>query len=129
MAMKWYLKLAYFVLFVVALVFIATLVSCSKVVTRDARVYKAELEFFDAASDEVVERGKALIARKCKCGEVSGVSGFIDAECRELAETVLVLESRVKYHTDLMRYLGSLSEERPPADPPEIQGPDSLCGE
>lgn len=102
-------------------------VSCKQVVVRDPDVYKAELDFIDSAADEQVQRGKALIEVMCKCVEVEGVKAFETRQCHDLAETVLVVEARIGYHTDFMRYLGGLSDTRSPVDPPEIAEPTTLC--
>jgi len=102
-------------------------ISCRDTVVRDANVYKNELEFVDAASDEQVERGKALIAEQCECSEIAGVKGFTTRACGEMAETVLVIEARMKYHTSFMRYLGGISDKRPAKEPPVIPATNSLC--
>lgn len=108
---------------------IASIGCQGKIVVRDAKVYKAELEFFDAASREVSERAQAIIDLKCECEEVAGTKGFITRECQQLAETILVLKARMGYHTNMMRHLGGLIEERPPKDPPEVPEPSTLCKE
>lgn len=94
---------------------------------RDAAVYKSELDFVDAASQESVDRGKALIASSCTCEETDGDRMFVSVQCEQLAETIVVMESRMKYHTDFMRYLGGLSDVRPPKEPPDVPDADSLC--
>lgn len=100
---------------------------CKSVAIRDAKVYSAELDFVDAAVDEQVERGKALIAKECRCSEVMGTVGFETKECQELAETVLVIEARMRYHTAFMRYLGGISEERPAKEAPKVPDTGMLC--
>lgn len=100
---------------------------CKKAAVRDASVYKAELDFIDAAAEEQVERGKALIASSCKCVEIEGVKAFGTRACSELAETILVIEARMGYHTDMMRFLGGLTDKRPPEESPEIPEPETLC--
>lgn len=113
------------ILFFVVSLFLCA--GCKKVVVRDANVYKAEIDFIDSASEEQVERGKALIAKECECAEVVGIVGFTTTECQNLAETIVVLEARMKYHTAFMRYLGGLSDDRPPKDPPDVPDASSLC--
>lgn len=113
----------FFVLFVLVL----SLLGCTKTVVRDAATYKEELNFFDAASEEAVTNGKALIASICECSEIEGVKGFTTVECKDLAETVLVLEARVKYHTNMMRFNSGLIDERPPEEPPVVPDANTLC--
>jgi hypothetical protein len=113
--------------FFVLLVLVLSLFGCNKSVVRNKSVYREELNFIDAASDETVMNGKALIASMCECSEIEGVKGFTTAECRNLAETVLVVEARVKYHTNMMRFNSGLIEERPSEDPPEVPETNTLC--
>jgi hypothetical protein len=113
--------------FFVLLVLVLSLFGCNKTVVRDAATYKEELDFFDAASEEVVTNGKALITKTCECAEIEGVKGFTTAECQNLAETVLVLEARVKYHTNMMRFNSGLTEERPSEELPVVPNVNTLC--
>jgi len=112
--------------FFVLLVLVLSLFGCNTVV-RNKSVYREELNFIDAASDETVVNGKALIASMCECSEIEGVKGFATVECQNLAETVLVVEARVKYHTNMMRFNSGLIEERPSEDPPEVPDTNTLC--
>ena len=86
-------------------------------------------EFIDAASKEISERSQKVINLKCECEEIAGVKGFVSRECQQLAETVVVLKARMEYHTNMMRHLGGLIEDRPPKDPPEVPEPSTLCKE
>lgn len=108
-------------------VFLFSLVGCSRTVIRDAKVYKEELNFFDASSEEVVKNAKVVISNSCQCMEQEGVMVFTTEACSNLADTVLVMDSRVKYHTDMMRFNAGLTETRPPKDPPVIPEANSLC--
>jgi hypothetical protein len=103
------------------------LTGCHQAAVRDANVYSAEIDFVDAAIREVAERGRLLIERQCQCVSVDGVKAFLQRECYEMAETVLVLEARMVYHTAFMRYLGGLSEDKPGDAPPDIEDPVTLC--
>jgi len=94
---------------------------------RDSEVYSAEIDFVEAAAEEQVVRGTALLNVACKCEEVMGQVGFVTTECHDLAETILVVKYRIKYHTEFMRYLGGIHDKRPPKDPPEIPDPSTLC--
>jgi hypothetical protein len=94
---------------------------------RDPKVYEAEIEFMEAAAGEQVARGMAVIEEYCVCDEVAGAKGFTSEECHNLAETILVVKYRMRYHTEFMRYLGGLSKRRPPKDPPEVPETSALC--
>lgn len=111
------------------LLLVLSFCGCKSPVVRDAQVYAAELDFVDAAAKEQVERGKAIIEKTCVCSEVMGTVGFETRECRDLAETILVVEARMSYHTEFMRYLGGLTDERPPKDPPKVPDTNTLCPE
>lgn len=104
------------------------IIACGPVV-RDKKVYEAEIGFIMDASDEQVERGLAVIGEYCKCEEVAGVKGFTTESCQNLAETILVVQTRMKYHTAFMRYLGGLSKKRPPEIPPDVPEANTLCSE
>ena len=114
-------------LMICAILAVLFAVGCKDVAVRDAKVYKAELEFVDAAATEQVERGKALIEAECECETVMDITGFATRECNDLAETTLTIEARMGYHTNFMRYLGGLTGKRPPKDPPDIPDTNSLC--
>ncbi len=106
------------------------LAGCGGSAIRDLKTYAAEVDFIDHAANEQVERGIALMKASCKC-EVYGDLGpqFVTKECTALAETIQVVRARMKYHTDFMRYLGGLIDERPPEKPPEVPGANELCKE
>ena len=114
--------------FLILIVLVLSFAACKEVVVRDAEVYKQEIDFIESASAEQVERGKALIKSECTCQQpVEGINVFETPQCDKMAETVLVIEARMSYHTDFMRYLGGLSEKRPPKNPPEVPETNSLC--
>lgn len=117
---------ALLVLLVVLLSVLTMLTGCGPAV-RDKKVYRAEIDFMEAAASEQVERGIALIDSVCKCEEIADTKGFVTTECHELAETILVVKYRTRYHTEFMRYLGGISNRRPPEDPPEVPETSTLC--
>ncbi len=110
--------------------FLFSLMGCGGSAIRDTGTYAAEVDYVDHASAEQVERGIALIKASCKC-EAYGVLApqFVTKECAEMAETIQVVRARTKYHTDFMRYLGGLTEVRPPKTPPPVPGTSELCKE
>jgi len=103
------------------------IIFCCTPAVRDPKVYRAEIDFMEAAATEQVERGITLIGEYCTCESVGGVRGFVAASCQDLAETILVVQYRMKYHTEFMRYLGGVSTRRPPKDPPEVPDTNTLC--
>jgi len=94
---------------------------------RDKAVYQAEIAFVEDAAEEQVERGIALINSMCKCEYMMGERFFTTEVCADLAETILVVQYRLKYHTEFMRYLGGINAKRPPKNPPEVPETNSLC--
>lgn len=112
------------------LIVLGAIIGCKPVAVRDSEMYKMEVDFIDAATEEMIENGKGLISEKCTCSDrkIVGVDEFDSSECRSLAETIVVIEARMKYHTDLMRYLWGLSDARPPKEVPDIPDVGSLCG-
>jgi len=106
-----------------SLVVALLVVACVKHVVREQSVYKAEIDFFSAATGEAVEKGEAMLAEFCKCED----GQWSDLACAEMAETVVVLKARMGYHTDFMLYLGGLTVTGPSEDPPEIPEASSLC--
>jgi len=111
---------------VIAAIVAMILIGCGPAV-RDPEVYSAEVDFMEAAAAEQVERGIAVIDEYCTCEEVLGVKGFTTESCNNLAETILVVKHRMKYHTEFMRYLGGIHAKRPPKEPSEVPDPSSLC--
>lgn len=90
---------------------------------RDSVVYEAEVDFVRTASEDSSLIIRAFIEENCICrgGE------FTSMKCSNAADTVLVIESRMDYHLDFMLYLGDVTDERPPAEPPVIPDANSLC--
>lgn len=115
--------------FLILLFFVVILISHCGPAVRDKEVYEAEVDFVEAAAAEQVERGIALINKACRCETVMGQRGFTTVECQELAQTILVVKNRMSYHTAFMRYLGGISEERPPQEPPTVPMVNVLCPE
>ena len=102
------------------------ILSCGPAI-RDKEVYGAEVDFMDAVAEEQIEHGIALINESCKCETIAGISGFVTEACQDLAQTIVVVQSRMKYHTSFMRYLGGLTKTRPPKEPPEVPDTNTLC--
>ena len=114
-------------LFLILLIVMGVTTSCGGTVVREAKTYKAEIDFIEQATEEQVEGAVALIDKVCECREIVGVTAFVTPECHALAETVVVVRARMGYHLAFMRYLGGLDEEQPPETPPEVPGATTLC--
>lgn len=110
------------------LILLFLVVGCKDVSVRNAEVYSQELDFIDAATLEHVERSKALMSIVCSCVWDGDILMFSEQECESLAETIVVLEARMQYHTNYMRYLGGLTDKQP-GDAPSIPEPIELCKE
>lgn len=102
--------------------------NCNSHVVRDAAVYKTELNFLEQTSVQPADKLIEWINLSCKCAE----GKFIDANaalCLASAKLVTVIKTRVPYHKEMMLYNASITEKRPPKDPPEVPKPTSLCPE
>lgn len=103
------------------------LTGCKKgVVLRDPQVYKNEIAFMQMALEqdtELLEHHLNDGSCTCEDGEWSRI------ECEDTALNILVIQNRLQWHVDMMHYLGKLSEERPPEEPPAVPEPSTLCPE
>jgi hypothetical protein len=96
-----------------------------KTVLRDPEVYKNEIGFLQMALEQDTELLEAhLKDGSCSCDEDGA---WNNETCEMSALNVLVVQARLGWHVDMMMYLGGLSEERPPEDPPEVAEPSTLC--
>lgn len=94
------------------------------VVLRDPEVYQAEIAFLQMA----LEQDTLLLEHHLADGSCSCEDGaWTTVECEDTALNVLVIRHRLGWHVDMMHYLGKLSDERPPAEPPDVPDPASLC--
>jgi hypothetical protein len=105
---------------------VAGLTGCKKggVVLRDPQVYKNEIAFMQMALEQDTE----LLAHHLGDGSCSCEDGaWVSVECEDTALNILVIQHRLQYHVDLMLYNAKMKDERPPAEPPEVPEPGSLC--
>lgn len=93
-------------------------------VVRDKKVYKTEVKFMSKASLDQAKLLKQWVAENCKC---DSHGHFTTDLCNKSAKTALVIEARVPWHADMMNYNGSVTDKRPPKDPPEVPGIKTLC--
>ena len=113
-----------------AVAFLCSFLGCGGSAIRDKEVYKAELAFIESATIEQVERGISLINNVCVCEKVGDLPAqFTNKECLDLAQTIVVVRARMRYHLDFMEYLGGMSDTRPPETPPDIPSSNDLCKE
>lgn len=105
------------------------LMGCAKKLSlRDAKTYGTEVEFIDRIVWQQNSSLNGLIASHCTC-KVDDFDGpqWSSTECLEAAETSAVVEARWKWHSEMMKYLGGLSEKQPPKDVPAIPTPKEIC--
>ncbi len=115
-----------FFLFAWTVIIIAIAIGCG-VALREPSVYEAEVDFIDAVGDEVVRSGREVITAECECRSVEGDLYFSTRQCADLAEALVVTMTRLGYHTDFMRFLGGINDERPTEKPPIIPEATTLC--
>lgn len=101
------------------------LTGCKKpVVLRDPDVYKNEVAFLQMA----LEQNTALLEHHLADGSCSCEDGaWTTVECEDTAFNILVVQKRLDWHVAMMMYLGKVSDERPPKEPPEVPAPGTLC--
>lgn len=98
------------------------LTACAPSVVRDKNVYESEVKLFSQISKQAGELLAAEMATKCVCEE----KVFMDPWCEKSAQVVLVTQVRVPWHTDMMLYLGGISETHP-GDEPAFPALSTLC--
>jgi|GEM_PF-1354115 len=114
------------VVFVLLLCVSTLFVACpGQMVVRDASVYKAEVDFMDDASAEQVKHAIVVLREHCECED----GRWTTRACENLAETTIVMQVRMPYHVEYMRYLAGITDEQPSEDPPEIPSSETLCPE
>jgi len=114
-------------LYIIPALFMAFAVTgCSKHIVRDAKVYQVELDQYDSWATKQAELLRGFMAESCTC---DAAQKFETKECRDAADFVLTIEARAAWHKAMSLYNASLTEERPPKDPPEIPPSSSLCPE
>lgn len=104
------------------------LTGCKKpaVVLRDPEVYRNEIAFMQMALEQDTE----LLQHHLNDGSCTCEDGaWTTVECEDTALNILVVQNRLQWHVDMMHYLGKLTEERPPEEPPEVPEPSTLCPE
>jgi len=96
--------------------------SCNTVV-RDEVTYRTELDFLEQTSVQPTDRLAKWIDVSCKCEG----GQFTDKWCADTARLVQVIRTRVPWHKAMMLYNASLTDKRPPKDPPEVPPATDLC--
>jgi len=95
-------------------------------VVRNSNTYLNELDYTDMVNKQSVQHLKYFMAESCSCTDGEWAGDHAEA-CDKAAKHILVVEVRGPYHMALQEYNGSFTEERPPADPPEIPETTTLC--
>jgi len=118
-----------FVLFTFALT--VSLPACKKPIAaiRNPDVYANEIDFNNMVQNQAVSHLHYWLEANCSCNEVPEWVGDHAEQCEKTAKHITVVEARQEWHTAMMEYNGSLREDRPPKDPPEIPESTTLCPE
>ena len=98
--------------------------SCTKHIVRDTAVYQTELNQYDAWATKQAALLKGFVAQHCAC-DIN--KKFIGPQCADSADFILTVEARAEWHKAMSLFLGGITEERPPKDPPIIPPSSSLC--
>lgn len=105
----------------------ATFTNCHcNTVVRDDNVYRTELDFMEQTSMQPADKLVEWINAHCKC--VDGAWAEPNADlCKKSAKLVQVIRARVPYHKAMMLYNGSITDKRPPKDPPAVPATTDIC--
>lgn len=102
------------------------LAGCKKVILRDTNTYKNEVYFLQMALEQNTELLAAhLQDGSCSCNEDGAWSNEV---CETTALNIVVLQSRLQWHVDMMMYLANVIKERPGPEP-EVEDPSTLCSQ
>lgn len=104
----------------VLLVFLS--LSGCKYVVRDPVVYQAEINMLSMGMTRQATLLESYIGKYCDCKD----GKFTTEECRQAADAVVMVKTRMSWHKDMMLYLGGITETRPPKEI-EIPAPETLC--
>lgn len=94
---------------------------------KDLETYAKEIAHLESSALEQVDSGIAIINKYCQCDDVYGVKQFSTSECQELAESVVITKSILEHNLKVMKFLGGMTRDVPPIEPPEIPPDTSLC--
>jgi len=117
-------------LFVLLAIAVA-LPACKKPIAsiRNPDVYANEIDFNNMVQDQAVAHLRYWIEVNCSCNDVPEWTGDHAEQCEKTAKHIAVVEARQEYHSHLMEFNGSLREDRPPKEPPEVPESTTLCPE
>lgn len=103
--------------------------ACKKPIAsiRNPNVYANEIDYNNMVQNQAVDHLRFWFSENCSCDSAGAYRGDFADECEKTAKHILVVETRQPYHTQLMEYNGSLREDRPPEEPPEIPDPSTMC--
>ncbi len=113
----------------------AFLMGCAKplVSIRDPKVYEQELDYNTMVQQQGVDLLLSWATEHCECNAakewVDKDTGEVSDLCMRSVYHALVVRFREPWHTEMALYLGSLSEEKPDSDPPEVPVVSFLCEE
>lgn len=97
---------------------------CKSISIRDASTYKNEVNFVEELAKQQAAAAQEMVAYHCGC---TPEGEWKTERCEDAAELAVIALARIGYHADMMRYLGGMTEERPPKDPPPIPENNTLC--
>jgi len=99
--------------------------NCNTVV-RDETVYRTELDFMEQTAMQPADKLVEWINLHCKCDAGKWLGDNAEL-CEKSAKLVQVIRVRVPYHKEMMLYNASITEKRPPKEPPAVPPTADLC--
>ena len=107
----------------VLLVLLALLcLSGCKYVVRDPTTYQAEVMMLSMGMERQATLLQDYIGKYCECKD----GKFTTENCRQSADAVVMVKTRMSWHKDMMLYLGGITTVRPPKEA-DIPAPETLC--
>lgn len=98
---------------------------------RNPEVYENELDYNKMVQEQGATHLRYWLSEHCTCDAdqdwVSKADNEWSEECEAAADWILVVETREPWHRAMALYNGSLLEEKPPENPPEIPPVSALC--
>jgi len=98
-------------------------VGCASSIVRDKNAYEMEVKLMSAFSGQQSELLTTWISENCTCDEAPAFSTPL---CQKSAETVVVAQSRVPWHAQMMLLNAGISEDNP-GETPTPPAPTTLC--
>ena len=100
----------------------------SKHVVRDRQAWETEAAFVNNLVKAEQRAIESLMKRSCTCTNVDETLKWIDTDCEDAAETLVVVRARWAWHYQMMLFNAGVAETQPGQEP-VIPANTALCEE